>query len=281
MTPASGTRPPARRSPLQILLPLAVFAAAIGAWEAYVRIEAVPPYILPAPSLVAATLLADWQVLSASLLTTLKTTLLGLVLAVLGGVTLAICLSLSRIVEYSLYPFAVVLQVTPVIAIAPLLLIYMPQDLAVLACAWLVAFFPVISNTMLGLQSVDRNLMELFELYGAPSGQGLKSRIVSRLKAFWYLRCPAALPAFLTGLRIAGGLSLIGAVVAEMAAGSAGAGSGLAYRIIESQYRLNIPRLFAALVLLAATGVVLFLLLSAVTHLVLRRWHESALRAES
>jgi NitT/TauT family transport system permease protein len=274
---------PARRqgNALKIALPLVVFAAAIAAWEAIVRIEGVPPYILPAPSLIARTLEADWSLLSASLLTTLETTLAGLVLAVLGGVVLAVLLSLSRIVEYSLYPFAIVLQVTPVIAIAPLLLIYMPQDVAVLACAWLVAFFPVLSNTMLGLQSVDRNLMELFQLYGAPASQDPLARLRARLKALWYLRRPAALPAFLAGLRIAGGLSLIGAVVAEMAAGSAGAGSGLAYRIIESQYRLNIPRLFAALVLLALTGIGLFLVLAALNHVLLRRWHESALDREA
>jgi NitT/TauT family transport system permease protein len=274
---------PARRqgNPLKIVLPLVVFAAAIAAWEAIVRIEGVPPYILPAPSLIARTLVADWSLLSGSLLTTLGTTLAGLVLAVLGGVVLAVLLSLSRIVEYSLYPFAVVLQVTPVIAIAPLLLIYMPQDVAVLACAWLVAFFPVLSNTMLGLQSVDRNLMELFQLYGAPASRGPLARLRARLKALWVLRRPAALPAFLAGLRIAGGLSLIGAVVAEMAAGSAGAGSGLAYRIIESQYRLNIPRLFAALVLLALTGIGLFLVLAALNHVLLRRWHESALDREA
>jgi NitT/TauT family transport system permease protein len=274
---------PARRqgNALKIVLPIVVFAAAIAAWEAVVRIEGVPPYILPAPSLIARTLVADWSLLSGSLLTTLETTLVGLVLAVLGGVVLAVLLSLSRVVEYSLYPFAVVLQVTPVIAIAPLLLIYMPQDVAVLACAWLVAFFPVLSNTMLGLQSVDRNLMELFQLYGAPASQGPLARLRARLKALWVLRRPAALPAFLAGLRIAGGLSLIGAVVAEMAAGSAGAGSGLAYRIIESQYRLNIPRLFAALVLLALTGIGLFLVLAALNHVLLRRWHESALDREA
>ena len=272
--------PSARHNPLRLILPLAVFAAALAGWEAYVRLQGVPPYILPAPSLIAATMVSDWPILWASLLTTLKTTLLGLALAVLGGVLLAVLLSLSRIVEYSVYPFAVVLQVTPVIAIAPLLLIYLPQDVAVLACAWLVAFFPVLSNTMLGLQSVDRNLLELFRLYGTSSSRGSFARFKARLKALWYLRRPAALPAFLAGLRIAGGLSLIGAVVAEMAAGSAGAGSGLAYRIIESQYRLNIPRLFAALVLLAATGIFLFVLLAALSHLLLRRWHESALSRE-
>jgi NitT/TauT family transport system permease protein len=172
----------------------------------------------------------------------------------------------SRLIEYSLYPYAVILQVTPVVAIAPLLLIYLPQQAAVLACAWIVAFFPVLANTTLGLNSVDRNLAELFRLYGA-----------SRAQTLWYLKLPAALPAMLSGLRIAGGLSLIGAVVAEIAAGSAGAGSGLAYRIVESGYRLNIPRMFAALLLLSIAGVVIFFALSLLSHFLLRRWHESAL----
>lgn len=268
---------------LRIALPCVVFAASIWWWEHYVETRQVPPYVLPAPSVIWATLLKDWPVLLGSLVVTLKTTFLGLLLAVTGGVTLAVLLSLSRLVEYSLYPYAVVLQVTPVVAISPLLLIYLPQDLAVLACAWIVAFFPILSNTTLGLQSVDRNLLELFELYGATRPKGMPAfagRFLSRVKALWYLRRPAALPYFLAGLKIAGGLALIGAVVAEIAAGSAGAGSGLAYRIVESQFRLNIPRLFAALGLLAATGVIIFLLLSAVSHLLLRHWHESALSRE-
>jgi NitT/TauT family transport system permease protein len=163
----------------------------------------------------------------------------------------------------------VILQVTPIVAIAPLLLIYLPQQAAVLACAWIVAFFPVLANTTLGLNSVDRNLGDLFELYGA-----------SRLAVLMRLKLPSALPYMLGGLKIAGGLSLIGAVVAEIAAGSAGAGSGLAYRIAEAGYRLDIPRMFAALILLSAAGVVIFFALSAVSYLVLRRWHESALARE-
>lgn len=269
------------RGLLKIALPLAVFVGAVAGWEIAVRQAAIPHYVLPAPSLIAQTMVADWPILWSSLLVTLKTTLLALLLAVIGGVTLAVLLSISRIVEYSLYPFAVVMQVTPVIAIAPLLLIYMPQDVAVLACAWLVAFFPILSNTMLGLQSVDRGLLELFALYGASPSQTVGGRLRSRLKALWYLRRPAALPAFMSGLRIAAGLSLIGAVVAEMAAGSAGAGSGLAYRIIESQYRLNIPRLFAALLLLAAMGVILFLFMAALSHVCLKRWHESAVARDT
>jgi NitT/TauT family transport system permease protein len=256
-----------RERALRVALPAATFAAAVLAWEAVVRANGIPAYVLPAPSLVFATLVADWQLLFRSLLVTLLITAEGLALAFIGGVVLAVLFHQSRLIEFSFYPYAVILQVTPVVAIAPLLLIYLPQHLAVLACAWIVAFFPVLANTTLGLNSVDRNLADLFRLYGA-----------SRWQVLRHLEAPAAMPYVLAGLRIAGGLALIGAVVAEIAAGSAGAGSGLAYRIAESGYRLNIPRMFAALVLLSAAGIAIFFLLSALTHLALRRWHESAVR---
>jgi len=254
----------------RIALPALVFLVAIGLWEAVVGLGRIPPYVLPGPSAVLTTLVADRAILFQSLLVTLMTTLEGFVAASVGGIALALLFSRSRLVEYSLFPYAVILQVTPVIAIAPLLLIYLPQELAVVVCAFIVAFFPVLSNTMLGLNSVDRNLAGLFALYGA-----------SPVQTLWHLRLPSALPYILGGLRIAGGLSLIGAVVAEIAAGSAGAGSGLAYRIAESSYRLNIPRMFAALALLSAAGIVIYMTLSLVSHLVLRRWHESALAKDA
>ena len=251
---------------VRVGLPIVVFAIGLSAWELVVRISAIPPYVLPAPSAVFTTLVKDWAVLSQSLATTLWTTLEGFVAASVGGIALALLFNLSKWVEYSLFPYAVVLQVTPVIAIAPLLLIYLDQETAVVVCAFIVAFFPVLSNTTLGLNSIDRNLAGLFQLYGA-----------SRLQALRLLKLPSALPYILGGLRIAGGLSLIGAVVAEIAAGTAGAGSGLAYRIAESGYRLNIPRMFAALLLLSLAGIVIYGVLALVSHLVLRRWHESAL----
>ena len=250
----------------RVVLPLAILAVVVAVWEMAVHVKGIPPYILPAPSLIVQTLVKDWPILFASLLTTLLTTLEGFVAAAVGGIALALLFSRSKWVEYSLLPYAVILQVTPVIAIAPLLLIYLPQHAAVVVCAWIVAFFPVLANTTLGLKSVDRNLTGLFQLYGA-----------SRTQTLRYLKLPSALPYILGGLRIAGGLSLIGAVVAEIAAGSAGAGSGLAYRIAESGYRLNIPRMFAALLLLSVAGIVIYMVLSLVSHLVLRRWHESAL----
>ncbi len=255
---------------LRILAPAAVLAFGIVAWDLIVRLNGIPPYILPSPGLVLTTLISDWPILWSSLLATLTTTIEGLVLAVAGGIGLAVLFNQSRLIEHSLYPYAVILQVTPVVAIAPLLLIYLPQQAAVLACAWIVAFFPVLANTTLGLNSVDHNLADLFRLYGA-----------SRWQVLWELKLPAAMPQMLAGIKIAGGLSLIGAVVAEIAAGSAGAGSGLAYRIAESGYRLNIPRMFAALLLLSLTGIAIFAVLSWLTHLALRRWHESALARES
>jgi NitT/TauT family transport system permease protein len=273
-TPPPAAMPPSAGNGsarlVRILLPIVVLAAGIAAWDQVVRIYNIPLYVLPGPGAVLKTLIDDWSILSQSLLTTLWTTLEGFVAAAVGGIALALLFNQSKWLEYSLLPYAIILQVTPVIAIAPLLLIYLPQQTAVIVCAWIVAFFPVLSNTTLGLNSVDRNLAGLFQLYGASRAQTLR-----------YLKLPAALPYILGGLRIAGGLSLIGAVVAEIAAGSAGAGSGLAYRIAESSYRLNIPRMFAALLLLSAAGIVIYMLLALASHLMLRRWHESALGKEN
>lgn len=254
----------------RFLLPIVVLAASVLGWDLVVRLNQIPPYVLPSPGAVVHTLIVDWPILWHSLLTTLLTTFEGFVAAAIGGVAMALLFNRSKWLEYSLFPYAIILQVTPVIAIAPLLLIYLPQQTAVVVCAWIVAFFPVLANTTLGLNSVDRNLAGLFKLYGASPVQTLR-----------YLKLPAALPYILGGLRIAGGLSLIGAVVAEIAAGSAGAGSGLAYRIAESSYRLNIPRMFAALLLLSVAGIVIYMLLALASHLVLRRWHESALGKDS
>jgi len=251
-------------------LPVVIGLAALAGWEALVRLQEIPPYILPGPLLIGQTLISDWPTLAPSLLVTLKITGLALLVATVGGVLLSVLFAQSRIVELALFPYAVILQVTPIVAIAPLILIYVDDTtVALLICAWIVAFFPILSNTTLGLVSTDRNLLDLFRLYGA-----------SRFRTLIWLRFPNALPLFLGGLRIAGGLSLIGAVVAEFAAGSAGAGSGLAYRILEAGYRLNIPRMYAALVLIAVAGILIFLALTALNHFALRHWHDSARETE-
>jgi NitT/TauT family transport system permease protein len=261
---------PRRERPLRITAPLAVGVLVLAAWEAVVRAEGVPPYVLPGPFLIAQSLWTDGPSLLGSLLVTLRVTLAALATAAILGGLIALLFSLSRVLELSLFPYAVVLQVTPIVAIAPLIIIWVREPfLALLVCAWIVAFFPVVANTTVGLNSADRNLLALFRLYGASRGQVLR-----------YLRLPTALPYFLAGLRISGGLALIGAVVAEFVAGTGGTETGLAFRILEAGYRLAIPRLFAALFLLSATGIVIYLVLDALSRLLLRHWHESAIEEE-
>jgi NitT/TauT family transport system permease protein len=253
------------------LMPVVTLTLAIWLWDRIVVWNQIPHYILPGPGLVVQTLVKDWAILFDALLVTLAITMMALAVAVIGGVGLAILFNQSRLAEMSFYPFAVILQVTPVVSIAPLIFIYVDNRLAgLLICAWIVAFFPILANTTLGLNSTDHNLRDLFRIYGATRWQRLR-----------YLQLPSALPYFLGGLRIAGGLALIGAVVAEYVAGTGGIGSGLAFRILEAGYRLNIPRMFAALLLIAATGVVIFAGLSLLSHVLLRKWHESALKRES
>ena len=259
------TTPPMRTKLADRALPIVIFALALLLWEGLVRFERIPPYILPSPSLIATTLVSDWGTLSTSLLVTLRVTFEALFAAAAGGLILAVFFARWKWAERSFFPFAVALQVTPIVAIAPLLLVYLQPDAAVLVCAFLVAFFPILSNTALGLASADHNLVDLFDLYKS-----------SRWQKLWLLSLPSATPYFLGGLRIGGGLALIGAVVAEMAAGSSGQGSGLAFRIVESAYRLEIPRMFAALFLISVTGVCIFLFFSALSNLLLRGWHDSA-----
>ncbi|MEM6729642.1 MAG: ABC transporter permease [Pseudomonadota bacterium] len=252
------------------VIPTTVMVLAIWYWDRIVVWNEIDPWILPRPGLVLSTLVEDWGTLSTSLLVTLQITGLALAVAVIGGVGLAVIFSLSRYAEMSFSPFAVILQVTPIVSIAPLIFIYIENRLiGLLLCAWIVAFFPILANTTLGLKSTDHNLRDLFTIYKA-----------NRWQRLIHLQLPSALPYFLGGLKIAGGLALIGAVVAEYVAGTGGIGSGLAFRILEAGYRLQIPRMFAALILIAVTGVIIYATTSLIAHLALRKWHESALKRE-
>ena len=252
------------------VMPILTLGAAVGAWEWAVWYYEIPKYLIPAPSLILETLIKDGPSLMASAWFTVKLTFLSLTLAIIGGVVLGALFALSRTVETSLFPFAVILQVTPVVAIAPLLLIYVDSTFAaLLICAWIVAFFPILSGTVIGLRSADHNLRDLFTLYRATPWQRLR-----------YLLAPSALPYFMAALKVAGGLSLIGAVVAEFVAGAAGQNTGLASRIIESSFRSEIPRMFAALVLVSLLGIAIFLLTTWASRRVLGHWHESEIRRE-
>jgi len=250
----------------RIAAPALLGVLALAAWEAAVVLNDIPPYRLPGPVRIATTMVAEWSGLQDALLVTLRITALAIVAAVLLGVALAVLFAQSRWLARALFPYAVVLQVTPVVAIAPLIIIWAKDvTLALLICAWIVAFFPILSNTATGLDAADRNLADLFRLYGA-----------SRWQTLLRLRLPSALPYFFAGLRVSGGLALIGAVVAEFVAGTGGMGSGLAYVILESGYRLQIPKMFAALALISAAGIAIFALLGLFARLALRRWHETA-----
>jgi NitT/TauT family transport system permease protein len=253
----------------RLLLPVLLAVAVVAGWEWLVVANDIKPYVLPAPSRVWATLLQDWPTLGASFLVTLQTALTGMALAFVGGVALGVIMGMSRLLESAFFPYAVILQVTPIIAVAPILLIYFSAPTVVLTTAFIVTYFPVLSNTITGMRSTDRGLEALFDLYGASGWQKILQ-----------LKLKSALPFILTGFRIGGPLALIGAVVAEIVAGTAGAGSGLAYRIIESTYRLNVPRAFAALFLLSLMGIAIFYVISIASHLLLRKWHESALERE-
>jgi len=252
-------------SAARVVYPLIVAVVLIGLWQGLVVAFDIPPFLVPSPARVAQTLVADANLLFGALYNTLRITLFSFMAAVVVGVVVAAAFVQSRMIETAFFPYAVLLQVTPIVAIAPLIIIWVKDPLASLViCATLVALFPIISNTTLGLRSVNPGLLAYFRMNRA-----------SRMQLLFRLRVPSALPYFFGGLRISSGLALIGAVVAEFVAGTGGTGTGLAYQILQAGYQLNIPRMFAALVLITVAGVLLFVLMSALSRWALGGWHES------
>jgi NitT/TauT family transport system permease protein len=247
--------------------PLIVGVVFLGIWELLVNYLSIPAYLLPRPTLIIVTLIQEWKTLFPATLITLQITLVAFVLATTSGLLFATLFAQSKWIERSLFPYAVILQTTPIVAIAPLIIIWLRNNTfaALIVCAWIIAFFPIISNTTMGLNSVDRNLTDLFKIYSA-----------SRWQTLIHLRFPSAMPYFLGGVRISGGLALIGAVVAEFVAGTGGTKSGLAYEILMSSYNLQIPKMFAALFLTGVLGVLIFTVLTGLSNFILRHWHESA-----
>lgn len=265
----SRARPPLlQRPPVQrVFYPALVALLLLGSWQGLVSAFELPPYLVPSPLLMAKTLVADWAALAGALWVTVKITLLAFALAVVVGVLISFLFVQSRAIETALFPYAVLLQVTPIVAVAPLIIIWVKDPTTSLViCAALVALFPVIANTTLGLRSVDPDLQAYFRLNRA-----------TRLQQLLRLRIPSALPYFFGGLRISSGLALIGAVVAEFVAGTGGNGAGLAYQILQSGYQLNIPRMFAALLLISLTGVALFAAMAWLSQWALGGWHASEL----
>lgn len=261
-----------------VVAPVVVGVLVLVLWEVGVRITNTPPYLLPGPLLVFQTLFQEWNTLFPSLLITFQITVVAFIAAIVTGLLVAILFTQSKWIERSFFPYAVILQTTPIVAIAPLIILWVRQVVpgesstfvSLVICAWIVAFFPILSNTILGLNSADHNLVNLFQLYKASHWQSLL-----------YLRLPSALPYFLGGLRISGGLALIGAVVAEFVAGTGGTQSGIAYQILMSSFNLQIPRMFAALFMTTILGVLIFVILTVLSDFLLRNWHESAVKREN
>jgi len=247
------------------IFPVIALLILIIIWDRLLVINSVPFYIFPRPLLVMMTIISEWNSLYSSLLVTLKVTIIALFLSMITGILIAIIITRFKWMEISLFPYAIILQVTPIIAIAPLIIILVDDNfISSLICAWLVSFFPILSSTIIGLKSTNQGLVDLFKLYKASDTQTLL-----------FLKLPSALPFIMSGFKISAGLSLIGAIVAEFVTGIGGSSSGLAYTIIESSYRLEIPKMFAALILIALTGVVIFFLSSLLSKIFLHRWHES------
>ncbi|MGZ5888798.1 MAG: ABC transporter permease [Ramlibacter sp.] len=251
----------------RVLYPALVAVVLLAGWQALVTGLKLPPYLVPSPLLMLQTLVTDWSALFAALLVTLKITVLSFAVATLAGVLVSFVFVQSRAIETALFPYAVLLQVTPIVAVAPLIIIWVKNPTASLVlCAALVALFPIISNTTLGLRSIDPDRQSYFAMNRA-----------TRLQTLVRLRIPSALPYFFGGLRISSGLALIGAVVAEFVAGTGGAATGLAYQILMAGYQLNIPRMFAALLLISLTGVALFVAMAWLSRVALGSWHASEL----
>lgn len=251
---------------IRIVMPIACGLLGLGLWEVLISVNDVPIYILPGPVTILQALFQQFPSLMLALWETFKITILSFGFAFILGVSLAVIFTRARWLELALYPYVVTLQVTPVIAIAPLILIWIGFDriqLALVIIATIVAFFPILSNTISGLRSVDPNLRNLFTLYQA----GPVSRLIK-------LELPAALPQIITGAKISGGLALIGAVVAEFVAGS-GTATSLAWRMIEAGNRLQIDVMFAALLLLSLLGISIFYTLHFIGWMLLRNWHQS------
>ena len=260
-------RPPLMAQPRvqRVVYPLLVGMVLVALWQGLVTGLELPPYLVPSPILMMKTLFTDWAALGGSLWVTVKITVLACVVATVAGVLISFLFVQSKRIETALFPYAVLLQVTPIVAVAPLIIIWVKDPMAsMVICAALVALFPIISNTTLGLRSVEPDLQSYFQLNRA-----------TRLQTLLRLRIPSALPYFFGGLRISSGLALIGAVVAEFVAGTGGQGAGLAYQILQAGFQLNIPRMFAALLLISLTGVALFVLMAWLTRLALGGWHAS------
>ena len=255
---------------LKYLGPVVAFVIFISLWQAIPTILEIKSFILPKPTDVVAAAIKDWHLLWPAMQITIVEAVIGFSLSAVIGIGVSILLASSRIIEISLYPYAVILQTIPVIAIAPIVVIWFGSGFnSIVIISFLIGFFPIVSNTLMGLNSVDKNMVDLFQLYNA-----------SKWQTMWKLRIPAAMPYIMSGLKISCTLSIIGAITGEYIAGIGGGKGGLGYAITVAAVQLKTPYLFACAIAGALFGIVFYLIVSFISRLVLSSWHESAIKVE-
>ena len=255
---------------LKYLGPIAAFVLFISLWQAIPTLLDIKPFILPKPTDVVNAAIKDWDLLWPAMQITVVEAVIGFILSAVIGIGVSILLASSRIIEISLYPYAVILQTIPVIAVAPIVVIWFGSGFnSIVIISFLIGFFPIVSNTLMGLNSVDKNMGDLFQLYNA-----------SKWQTMWKLRIPAAMPYMMSGLKVSCTLSIIGAITGEYIAGIGGGKGGLGYAITVAAVQLKTPYLFACAIAGAIFGIVFYLLVSFISRLVLKSWHESAMKVE-
>jgi NitT/TauT family transport system permease protein len=242
----------------------------VGLWQGICKSLEIPKYLFPAPTDIVQAWIDNFDNLLGALFSTFVSAIVGFGLSIVIGMSFALLMSQSRIIERSLFPYAVLLQTIPIVAIAPLIVIWFGPGMPAVVCiAFLISLFPIITNTTAGLTSTDHNLVAMFELYNATWFQRMTK-----------LRFPAALPYIMTGLRISSGLAVIGAIVGEFIAGIGGMHGGIGYVITFAASRVQMPYLFAAAFASSLLGIIIFIMVSIVSARFLRHWHESAIRRE-
>ncbi|PRO66429.1 ABC transporter permease [Alkalicoccus urumqiensis] len=254
----------------RVLPPAAAFLIGILLWQAVVMITGVPPYILPAPTDIAIAAAENAERLQTAVLSTMLSSVVGFIASVVLGIGAAVLMASSKMVERSLYPYAIILQTIPVVAIAPIIVIWFGSGLnAIMMIAFIIAFFPMVSNTLIGLNATEKNMKDLFHLYNA-----------SRWQVMWKLRFPAALPFIIGGMKISCTLAVIGAIVGEYIAGGSGGSGGLGYAITVAASRLQTPYLFTLGLSASVFGIVFFLTVNYFSSRLLRSWHDSELKQD-
>ena len=254
----------------RIVPPVVAFVLFVGLWQLIVGQAGIPPYMLPKPTDIVASVGDNWRSLFGSVYTTALETVIGFLLSVVGGVLGAILLASSKVIERSVYPYAIVLQTIPIVAIAPIIVIWFDAGLrSIVIIAFLIGFCPMLSNTLIGLNSTDQHLKNLFRLYNA-----------SKWQTMWKLRIPAALPYIVGGLKISCSLCVIGAIVGEYVAGVGGGQGGLGYAITYAAIRIQTPYLFACGLMASLLGIAFYQLVNWFSRELLGSWHESELAPE-